>query len=116
MRRSLITSGELQRLIDEDGLRGEDLTEPAAKSSYPHPPVSHEPRIQQLSEDFARLGLKPFHVPLGIQLDEKNPHANKCIRYDTCDGFPCLVYAKSDAQVLCVDPALQYTLLTNFLR
>jgi choline dehydrogenase-like flavoprotein len=105
-----------EQLCHVHGLRGEDPTEPPAKSSYPHPPVSHEPRIQQLCEDFARLGLKPFDVPLGIQLDEKNPHASKCIRYDTCDGFPCLVYAKSDAQVLCVDPALQYpnvTLLTN---
>ena len=72
--------------------------------------------MQQLSDDFARLGLKPFHVPLGIQLDEKNRHESKCIRCETCDGFPCLVGAKSDAQVICVDPALHYPnvkLLTN---
>jgi choline dehydrogenase-like flavoprotein len=51
-------------------------------------------------------------------LDENNPRTSPCIRCDTCDGFPCLVHAKSDAQVLCVDPALQYpnvTLLTNAL-
>jgi len=32
-----------------------------------------------------------------------------------CDGFPCVVHAKSDAEVLGVRPALQYpnaTLLT----
>jgi len=29
---------------------------------YPHPAVSHEPRMQQLHEDFQRLGLQPFHV------------------------------------------------------
>jgi len=43
---------------------------------------------------------------------------SKCIRCSTCDGFPCLIQAKSDAQVICVDPALQYpnvTLLTNSL-
>lgn len=98
------------------GERGVDPTEPPASGPLPHPAVSHEPRMQQLSDDFARLGLKPFHVPLGIQLDEKNRQASKCIRCETCDGFPCLVYAKSDAQVLCVDPALEYpnvTLLTN---
>src|SRR5437016_3619245 len=39
------------------GNRGEDPTEAAAKCPYPHPAVSHEPRIQQLSDDFARLGL-----------------------------------------------------------
>jgi choline dehydrogenase-like flavoprotein len=98
------------------GQRGEDPTEPAAKCPYPHPAVTHEPRIQQLSDDFARLGLRPFHTPLGIMLDENNPHASKCIRCNTCDGFPCLVSAKSDAQVLGVDPALTYpnvTLMTN---
>ena len=49
-------------------------------------------------------------------LDEKNPRASKCIRCDTCDGFPCLVYAKSDAQVCAVDPALEHgnvSLMTN---
>jgi len=34
--------------------------------------------------------------------------ASKCIRCDTCDGYPCLVDAKSDAQVICVDPALRF--------
>ncbi len=105
-----------ERLYHVHGQRGEDPTEAAASGPYPHPPVSHEPRIQQLSDDFARLGLKPFHVPLGVQLDEKDPHASKCIRCNTCDGFPCLVSAKSDAQTLCVDPALAYpnvSLITN---
>jgi choline dehydrogenase-like flavoprotein len=97
-----------ERLYHVHGKRGEDLTEAPASGPYPHPPVSHEPRIQQLSDDFTRLGLKPFHVPLGVQLDEQNQRASKCIRCDTCDGFPCLVYAKSDAQTLCVDPALAY--------
>ena len=97
-----------EQLYHVHGLRGEDPTEPPASAPYPHPPVSHEPRMQQLHDDFQRLGLRPFHVPLGVQLDEKNRHASKCIRCATCDGFPCLVYAKSDAQVLCVDPALAY--------
>ena len=39
-----------------------------------------------------------------------------CIRCGTCDGFPCLVHAKSDAEVLGVRPAIQQpnvTLMTN---
>ncbi len=38
------------------------------------------------------------------------------MRCGTCDGFPCLVHAKSDAEVLGVRPALEHpnvTLLTN---
>ncbi|HYS81693.1 MAG TPA: GMC family oxidoreductase [Anaeromyxobacteraceae bacterium] len=108
------TKAEL--LYHVHGERGEDPTDPPASAPFPHPAVSHEPRLQQLSEDFAGLGLKPFHTPLGIMLDEKRPHASRCIRCNTCDGFPCLVQAKSDSQVLGVDPALRHenvTLLTN---
>jgi len=106
-----------EQMYHVHGQRGEDPTEPPTSAPYPHPAVTHEPRIQQLHDDFAGHGLKPFHTPLGIMLDEKS-HASKCIRCSTCDGFPCLLYAKSDAQVLGVDPALQYpnvTLMTDAL-
>lgn len=105
-----------EQLYQVHGSRGEDPTEPAASAPYPYPAVSHEPRIQELSDDFARLNLRPFHTPLGVMLDEKDPAHSRCIRCSTCDGFPCLVHAKSDAQVVCVDPALQYqnvSLLTD---
>ena len=55
-------------------------------------------------------------MPLGIRLDEADPRKSACIRCNTCDGFACLVHAKSDAQVTGVDPALTYpnvTLLTD---
>src|SRR5262249_38945298 len=97
-----------ERLYHVHGARGEDPTEPPASAPYPHPAVSHEARIQQLHDDFARLGVRPFHAPLGIMLDEASPHRSRCIRCETCDGFPCLVGAKSDAQVCAVDPALAY--------
>jgi len=96
-----------ESLYHVHGQRGEDPTEPSASGPYPYPPVSHEPRMQALSEDFAQQGLKPFHVPLGIMLDEQNRRVSPCIRCNTCDGFPCLVQAKSDAQVCAVDPALR---------
>ena len=98
------------------GARGEDPTEPPASAPYPHPAVSHEPRIQQLADDLAAAGYRPFHAPCGIMLDESNPPFSTCIRCATCDGFPCLVHAKSDAEVLGVRPALEHpnvTLLTN---
>ncbi len=80
--------------------------------------MSHEPRIQKLHDDLARRGLKPFHVPLGIRLDEKRMRTSPCIRCATCDGHPCLVGAKSDAQTICVDPALEHenvSLITDAL-
>jgi choline dehydrogenase-like flavoprotein len=97
-----------ERLYHVHGQRGADPTEPPASAPYPHPAVSHEPRIQALAEDFMRQGLQPFPVPLGIMLDEKDPRRSPCVRCGTCDGHPCLVGAKADAQVVCVDPALEH--------
>ena len=98
------------------GARGEDPTEPPASAPYPFPAVSHEPRIQQLADQLAEAGYQPFHAPCGIMLDEGNMPYSACVRCSTCDGFPCLVHAKSDAEVLGVRPALEHpnvTLLTN---
>jgi choline dehydrogenase-like flavoprotein len=102
------------------GRRGADPTDPPATAPYPFEAIRHEPRIQELHEDLERTGLKPFHVPLGVMLDENRPHKSACIRCNTCDGFPCLVQGKSDAHVCAVEPALQYRnveLITNaFVR
>jgi choline dehydrogenase-like flavoprotein len=109
---------QAERLYHVHGERGVDPTDPPSNSPYPHPAVSHEARIARLSDDLTRAGLKPFHVPLGVMLDEKNPRTSPCIRCNTCDGFPCLLHAKADAQVCAVDPALKHpnvTLLTNTL-
>lgn len=88
------------------GQRGEDPTEPPCSGPYPHPPVAHEPRIQQLVDDLHRAGLHPFHAPTGVMLDEANMPFSRCRKCNCCDGFPCLVHAKSDAEVLGMRPAL----------
>jgi choline dehydrogenase-like flavoprotein len=97
-----------ERMYQVHGARGEDPTEPPSSAPYPYPAVSHEPRIQQLSDDLATAGHHPFHAPCGIMLDEKSPPYSSCVRCDSCDGFPCLVHAKSDAEVLGIRPALEH--------
>ena len=100
------------------GLRGEDPTEPPCSGPYPHPPISHEPRIQKLVDDLRSAGLHPFHAPSGVLLDERNMPFSRCRRCNRCDGFPCLVHAKSDAEVLGIRPALgsgRLSLLTRAL-
>jgi choline dehydrogenase-like flavoprotein len=111
---------EAEELFHVHGQRGEDPTEPPSSGPFPYPPVSHEPRIQALSDSLRAEGLHPFHLPLGILLDEKNGRPTPtsiCIRCDAFDGFPCLLNGKADAQVICVDPALKahlnLTLLTG---
>ncbi|HEX5076215.1 MAG TPA: GMC family oxidoreductase [Gemmatimonadaceae bacterium] len=101
-----------ERLYQVHGERGADPTEPWASAPYDHPAISHEPRIQQLHDDLVAQGHSPFHVPLGVRLNEADRRTSACIRCATCDGHPCLVNAKSDAQVMCVDPALEYPNVT----
>jgi len=95
-----------EHLYRVHGERGIDPTEPRASGPYLYPPMSHEPRIRRLVEDLAKLGHRPFPMPVGIMIDESSPRTSACVRCGTCDGFPCLVNAKADAQVICVDPAI----------
>ena len=112
---------QAEALFHVHGQRGEDPTEPWSSAPYAYPPIIHEPRIQQLNDILVREGLHPFHLPLGIKLDQ-NPDGSAttyspCIRCDAFDGFPCAINAKADAQVICVDPTRashpNFTLLTN---
>ncbi len=109
---------EAERLYDAHGKRGEDPTEPRASGEYPHPPVSHEPELERYHRALEGLGLRPFHVPLAVKLNEVDRFRSACIKCETCDGFPCLVDAKGDADVNCVRPSLarharNVTLLTE---
>jgi choline dehydrogenase-like flavoprotein len=109
-----------EELYHVHGLRGEDPTEPPSRKPYAYPPVSHEPRIQQLFEGLKNTGHHPFHLPVGVLLDERDgkalPHS-PCIRCNAFDGYPCLTNGKADAQIICVDPAVEahpnLTLLTH---
>ncbi len=107
---------QAEHVYEVHGAHGEDPTEPPASKQYPFPAVSHEPRIQQLSDDLAAAGYHPFHAPCGIRLNEANMPYSACVRCMNCDGFPCAVHGKSDAEVLGIRPALEHanvTLLVN---
>ena len=93
-------------LYQVHGNHGEDPTEGHWSKQYPWPAVSHEPRIQQLSDDLAAAGYHPFHSPCGILLDEADRPQSTCIRCTWCDGYPCLVHAKSDAETIGVRPVV----------
>ena len=112
---------EAEALYHVHGRRGEDPTEPWSSAPYAYPPVEHEPRVAELNAILEKQGLKPFHLPLGIKLDQNPDGSAKtyspCIRCDAFDGFPCAINAKADSQVICVDPTLaahsNFTLLTG---
>lgn len=107
---------QAEALYAVHGKRGLDPTEPATTAAYPHPAIRHEPRIQEIHDSLQHQGLHPFYLPLAIKLNETDRRSSACIRCDTCDGFPCLLDAKADADVACIRPAEAYanvTLLTE---
>src|SRR5436305_8099370 len=103
---------EAEKLYHVHGTAGEDPAEPRRSGEFPYPAVSHEPRIQKLHDDLERRGHQPFHLPVGVLLDEQNPEASTCVRCDRFDGFPCLLDGKADAHVLCVRPAIEHKNVT----
>jgi choline dehydrogenase-like flavoprotein len=102
---------EAEELWQVRGQRGADPTEGPASTPYAHAPVRHEPRVERLLRDFERAGTRAWPLPLAIQRDDGDPRS-ACIRCDTCDGFPCLVRGKSDAETICVLPALAHPNVT----
>ncbi len=94
---------QAERIYRVHGKGGEDPTEPPRASPYPFPPVPDEPYIADLSARLRRQGLHPYALPLGVDLR----HDGLCLRCKTCDGFPCRVLAKGEADACCVRPALQ---------
>jgi len=92
------------------GKHGEDPFAGFSSQDYKYPPVQHEPHIQELSDGLEKLGLHPFHMPLGVQLSQdalgKATIDSPCIRCDRIDGFPCMLGAKADAERAVIRPAL----------
>jgi choline dehydrogenase-like flavoprotein len=86
------------------GAAGEDPTEPRRSQPFPHAPIRHEDRIGSLVDDLHKIGLKPFHLPLSLQRHD----GGNCIRCATCDGYPCKIDAKGDAEISLLNPALAH--------
>ncbi len=95
---------QAEELYQVHGQAGADPTEPWRAGDYPYPPISHEPRIAETFTALKQRGLKPYPAPMGVRLNEAAPHLSACIRCDTCDGYPCLAGAKSDAEMCGVRP------------
>lgn len=93
-------AAEKELLVHGDD--SEDPTAPWRSGPYPFPAISHEPCIEELADSWRNQGLSPVSMPVGIDLRE----GGSCIRCGTCDGFPCRLGAKADAETSFLDPAL----------
>ena len=93
-----------ERLFGVHGEAGADPTEPPRSGPYPHPPLRHNPVIAEIAGRLRAQGLRPFPMPSSVQDHE----GGGCVRCNTCDGFPCRLGAKGDAETRLIDPVLQH--------
>jgi len=90
-----------ENLLGVRGLRGEDPTDPGGRA-YPNPPIEHEPFVADLADRLKKRGLRPFHTPLAIDFGP----GGRCRKGSPCDGFPCMVRAKGEAENRILRPLL----------
>jgi choline dehydrogenase-like flavoprotein len=76
---------------------------PQRSTPLPFPPLEHEPYIEDLAQRLRKQGLQPGFLPLGVDVRP----GGRCIRCSTCDGFPCRIDAKGDAEICCIEPLVQ---------
>ena len=93
---------EAEKLYLVHGSSGKDASDPPRSAPFPYPAIPHEPYVFQLAERLKRLGYSPADLPIGADLQANG----RCIRCGTCDGFPCKLHAKADADISCVRPAV----------
>jgi choline dehydrogenase-like flavoprotein len=102
---------QAEQLYKVHGQRGIDPTEPYIAGDYPAAPLPHSDRIAQVEQQLKQQGLQPFSLPMALDYRGQSP-SPACILCGTCDGYPCQINAKADAQTCCVEPALRYENVT----
>ena len=92
---------EAERLLGVHGSAGADPLEPPRSSAYPFPAIPYAAPAKRIRDAGESLGLRPFPIPLAI--DFAGARGPRCVRCNTCDGFPCAIEAKNDAAGLLRD-------------
>ena len=88
------------------GAHGRVGKDPTAPKDQPQPPydfVGHSPTVSKIVASMETQGVNPFELPVGVDVHE----SGSCILCSTCDGFPCRLRAKNDAEMRAVRPALE---------
>ena len=92
-----------EQLYNVRGAVGFDLTEPKRSAPYPFGPVPDEPAIAKVRERLKRVGLHPFPLPLGVDVDKWLQRAKT-----PWDAFPDTGTGKMDAETCGLSKALAH--------
>jgi choline dehydrogenase-like flavoprotein len=94
---------EAEQVFGVHGDDRDDPTSPIGRAPFPFPAIKSEPIIAEMADSLRARGLHPCAVPLAVNFGP----AGNCILCQTCDGFPCKLGAKNDAEKCLVAPALR---------
>ena len=86
---------EAERLLGVHGADGADPLEPPRSAAYPFPPIPYSAPAERVRKAGEALGFRPFPIPLALNFSGNE--GPRCVRCNTCDGFPCAIEAKNDA-------------------
>jgi choline dehydrogenase-like flavoprotein len=92
-----------ERLYEVRGDATGDPTEPPHAEPYPHPPVPDEPAIAEVRARLRRVGVRPFSLPLGVDIERW-----LAAGATTWDGYPDLLTGKMDAESCALAAALRH--------
>ncbi len=92
-----------EKLYRVHGALGFDESEPPHSEPFPFAPVPDEPAIARVRERIKGVGLHPFPLPLGVDIDRWLRRAKT-----PWDGFPDTGSGKMDAESCGVAEALRY--------
>lgn len=96
-------------------VHGDDTDDPSApwrSQPYPYPGIANEPVVAQMASAMRGQGVRTSALPLAVDYAP----TGSCSLCKTCDGFPCKLGAKLDAETAQVLPGLatgKITLQTN---
>jgi choline dehydrogenase-like flavoprotein len=93
--------GQAEELYQVRGTVGEDPTEPFHSNPYPFPPVPDEPAIARVRERLKTVGVKPFSLPLSVDVGRWLKRAKT-----PWDAFPDARAGKMDAETCGLAKAL----------
>ena len=86
---------EAERLLGVHGAAGADPFEPPRSGPYPFASIPWSAPAERIRRAGEGLGFRPFPIPLAINFSGRDKP--RCVRCNTCDGFPCAIDAKNDA-------------------
>lgn len=94
--------GQAESALKVNGNAGADPFASYRSTEYDKPALEHEPNNADFAKSLKRSGVSPYPMAIGVDYGP----GGKCVRCIWCDGYPCLLGAKSDGETCGVDPAL----------